>query len=612
MSVQGPWSLHMRSSLKYLVLMLCVFSFVLGGARIDSQPALTHVAVSSLGRLALVKAAEPTASGRQLRINGRLVNGAWQKRRDLIGIVDGAIATQLGVELGSTGTPTKQPVSWFNGINQGMLILPAWRYENNRYVDIASLTHQHGWQVTPDGAVLDLNLPASQIMGIRQGRQTWGDRLVLDLTQAATWQLSPTANNIVVTVDAAIVQSAIAKFKLTPTNSLKNINISSSAQRTTLTLTVADHLHAQVSSLAEPHRLILDIRPDALKAKEILLAEGVQFQQRYVELNKNRFPVYTLSLDSDNSEFSLLPLWAFPSQAQGLKPPDALAEQWQASALVNGGFFNRNNQLPLGALRHNNRWISGPILGRGAIGWDNQGHVVMDRLTLSATVSANNQTYSVDALNSGYVKAGIARYTEDWGAQYTTLIDNEIVITVQNDQVARQRTLGIAGQDTIQIPPGSYLLVLRSFNSAASDFPEGMVVVLNQQVQPSSFEQLPHTLGAGPLLISNSQIVLDAQREAFSDNFSQGKAPRSAIGVTPSGQIKLVTIQDRVGGPGPTLTETAQILKAIGCTEALNLDGGGSSSLYLSGQLVNRYPHTAARINNALGLFANSSTLNRP
>lgn len=612
MSTKGPRSLHLKSSLKYLVLMLCVCGFVLGGAQIDSQPALTKVIASSLGQLALGKAAEPTAMGQQLRINGRLINGAWQKRRELIGIADGAIASQLGVNLGSTGVPSQQPVAWFNSTNQGLLTLPAWRYENHRYVDIAPLVNQHGWQVRTQGAVLDLTLPPSQIMAVRQGRQTWGDRLVLDLNRAAAWQVSPAANSITVTVDAAMDAGAISNFKLTPTNGIKALVISSSGQRTTLTLTVADYLHSHVSTLADSARLVIDIRPDPLEPREILWAEGVQFQQRYIDLNTQRFPVYTLSLDANNPNFSLLPLWAFPDQAPGIKPPTDLATQWQTAAFINGGFFNRNNQLPLGALRYNNQWISGPILGRGVIGWDNQGNIRLDRLALVATVTAGNQTYSIDTLNSGYVKAGIARYTENWGTQYTTLVDNEVVVTIQNNQVVQRRTLGTAGQDTVRIPPEGYLLVLRSFNSAAPAFSPGVAISLNQQSQPSSFDQFPHILGAGPLLMTNGQIVLDAQRESFSRNFIEGRAPRSAIGITPTGQIKLVTIQERVGGRGPTLLETAQILKKLGFTEALNLDGGSSSSLYLSGRLINRHPRTAARINNALGLFANPPNSSRP
>ena len=236
----------------------------------------------------------------------------------------------------------------------------------------------------------------------------------------------------------------------------------------------------------------------------------------------------------------------------------------------------------------------------------------MDRLTLQATAPANNQTFAIYTLNSGYVKAGIARYTENWGSQYTTLIDNEVVVTVQDNQVSQQRTLSTAGQDAIPIPPGGYLLVLRSFNSAAAAFAPGSAVALSQQSQPASFEQFPHTLGAGPLLIQQGRIVLDSQRESFTRNFIEGRAPRSVFGLTANGQIKLVTIQDRVGGRGPTLPETAQILQRLGCTEALNLDGGSSSSLYLSGRLINRHPRTAARINNALGVFLTPASSDPP
>lgn len=605
-------SLHLKSLLKYVAVMLCVCGFVLGGTRLEPQPASTNVVASSIGRLGLAQAAEPTASGQQLRINGRLVNGAWQQRRDLIGIADGAIAAQLGVDLGSTRTPTQQPVAWFIPDNRGLVTLPAWHYQNNRYLDIAPLIRQHGWQVTPQGPVLDLRLPPSQIMGVRQGRQTWGDRLVLDLSRAAAWQVSPATNSITVTVDAAMGEAAISNFKLGPTNSLKGVTIASNAQRTTLTLTVADYLQPHVWSLTQPNRLVIDIRPDALQSREILWADGIQYQQRYVDLGRQRFPVYSVSLDVARPELALLPLLAFPNQAPGTKPPGVLADQWQTTALINGGFFNRNNQLPLGALRYNNRWISGPILGRGAVGWDDQGNVIMDRLTLQATATANNQTFAIDTLNSGYVKAGIARYTENWGSQYTTLIDNEVVVTVEGDQVRQQRTLSTAGQDAIPIPPGGYLLVLRSFNSAASAFAPGSAVTLSQRSQPASFEQFPHTLGAGPLLIQQGRIVLDSQRESFTRNFIEGRAPRSVFGLMANGQIKLVTIQNRVGGRGPTLPETAQILQRLGCTEALNLDGGSSSSLYLSGRLINRHPRTAARINNALGVFLTPASSDPP
>lgn len=605
----------LKSSLKYCALILFTCSFVLGGAHIKSYPILTKSITSSTVPWALVKATEPTASGQQLRINGRLVRGAWQKRRELVGISDGAIANQFGVNLASTRNPNQQPINWFNLPNQGLLNLPAWHDQQYRYLDIAPLIEQHAWQVTPQGTVLDFRLPSSQITAIHQNHQSWGERLVLDLSQAAAWQVSSATNSITITLDAAADKRALSKFvskfkskiQHKPSTPLKDININSNAQRTTLTLTVTSYFYPHVWNLTHPNRLIIDIQPDPLIPKEILWTDGLQFQQRYISVNQDRFPIYTLDLETNHPNISLKPIGASPNRAAGTIPPVELALQWKTTALINGGFFNRNNQLPLGALRSNNHWISGPILGRGAIGWDDHGNIVMDRLTLKATVTANDQTHAIDTLNSGYVQAGIARYTEHWGSHYTTLIDHEIAITVHNNQVIQQRTLGTAGQDTVPIPAAGYLLILRAFNSAASVFSPGTTITLNQQPQPARFSQLPYILGAGPLLINQGKIVLNAEQEGFSHNFITGTAPRSVLGITPNGQTRLITIQNRIGGPGPTLAETAQIAQKLGCTEALNLDGGSSSSLYLSGQLINRSPHTAAHINNALGIFTSST-----
>jgi exopolysaccharide biosynthesis protein len=65
----------------------------------------------------------------------------------------------------------------------------------------------------------------------------------------------------------------------------------------------------------------------------------------------------------------------------------------------------------------------------------------------------------------------------------------------------------------------------------------------------------------------------------------------------------LVTVQNRIGGLGPTLPELAQVMQQLGTVNALNLDGGSSTTLYLGGQLLNRAPRTAARVHNGIGVF---------
>ena len=83
----------------------------------------------------------------------------------------------------------------------------------------------------------------------------------------------------------------------------------------------------------------------------------------------------------------------------------------------------------------------------------------------------------------------------------------------------------------------------------------------------------------------------------------KGQAVRSSICTTPTGNLMIAAVHNRAGGGGPTLAEQAQLMQTMGCINALNLDGGSSTSLYLGGQLLDRSPNTAARVHNGIGIF---------
>ncbi|MBD0302205.1 MAG: phosphodiester glycosidase family protein, partial [Tolypothrix sp. T3-bin4] len=69
------------------------------------------------------------------------------------------------------------------------------------------------------------------------------------------------------------------------------------------------------------------------------------------------------------------------------------------------------------------------------------------------------------------------------------------------------------------------------------------------------------------------------------------------------GTILLVAAHNRLDGAGLTLTEIAQLLQQMGAVNALNLDGGSSTSLYLGGQILDRPQSSAARVHNGIGIF---------
>lgn len=94
-------------------------------------------------------------------------------------------------------------------------------------------------------------------------------------------------------------------------------------------------------------------------------------------------------------------------------------------------------------------------------------------------------------------------------------------------------------------------------------------------------------VGGGPVLLQHGGISITNNQEIkFAGKAIDDKHPRSAMGYTKDGKLIFLVIEGRFPGKaeGATLTQTAQLLKDIGCTEALNLDGGGSSCLLINGK----------------------------
>ncbi len=552
---------------------------------------------------------ESTIQGDRLQVNGRNVNAPWQQWQTpqglRLGISETALIDALGGQLLNSDRPTAQPLHWFTPANQ-QFNLPTRLSSTTRYLDIQPLVQQFGWQTAIAGSTLQLTTPPTQIMGVRQSRQPWGDRLVVELSQPAPWQTISSSQSVQVVVDAAIDPVTLRRFQARPGQFLATAQLqpgTNGTPQTRLTLKWTGRTAARVWSLTDPHRIVIDLRPDALVEQNIQWAPGLRWRQQIHTVGAQSIPTVWLEVNLQQAGLRMQPILPNPTMVAGIASLLQTARQTQVAAAINGGFFNRLRQLPLGAVRVQNRWVSGPILDRGAIAWDDQGNTRFGRLTLRETVvTATGQRLPLTHLNSGFLQAGIARYTADWGSTYTTLSDGEVVVTVQGDRVASLQPLEKAG-GTVAIPANGYLLVLRSNRAAASQFPVGASVQLEQMTEPAAFMQYPYVLGAGPLLLQNQRIVLDARAEGFSPAFVREAAPRSAIAQRADGTILLVTAHRRVDGSSLQLSDMAQLLQHMGAVHALNLDGGSSTTLYLGGRLLDRSPATAARVHNAIGIF---------
>ena len=100
------------------------------------------------------------------------------------------------------------------------------------------------------------------------------------------------------------------------------------------------------------------------------------------------------------------------------------------------------------------------------------------------------------------------------------------------------------------------------------------------------------TLSFGPALIKNGELIQGFNNISIDTNFgnrSISKAnPRTGIGMIAPNHYVFVVVDGRSDeSRGMTLDEFGQLFDSLGATEAYNLDGGGSSTMYFMGRVVN-------------------------
>jgi len=103
-------------------------------------------------------------------------------------------------------------------------------------------------------------------------------------------------------------------------------------------------------------------------------------------------------------------------------------------------------------------------------------------------------------------------------------------------------------------------------------------------------------LCAGPRLLTDGQVTVNARAEGFRDPRVLGSAPRSAVAVRPDGLLLLLTIEKSI-----SLKNLAYVCLHLGATDAMTLDGGSSSGLYANGRTIT---NPARGISTALVVYA--------
>ena len=211
-------------------------------------------------------------------------------------------------------------------------------------------------------------------------------------------------------------------------------------------------------------------------------------------------------------------------------------------------------------------------------------------VNLSETTVNNTQVYVADITlsSSDYLKTAFAQNA--YGTNVTaktsvTAADNDAILAVNGDYYGANSTgyvirNGVVYRDTVRE---------NSNNGDLAIYKDGSFkIIYEDQI---SAEQLVkdgviNLLAFGPALVENGEIAVGKNQEVGQ---AMASNPRTAIGIIDENHYIIVVSDGRTSeSEGLSLYQLAEVMKSYGAKTAYNLDGGGSSTLYFNGQVINK------------------------
>lgn len=417
------------------------------------------------------------------------------------------------------------------------------------------------------------------LSNIRYGDNNTRLRIVLDLSAAANYSVSRENNDTRLVVNLNNIATTLQGAPALRSNAVKDIILGTYGSDTVqLIVDMKAPMEAKVYTMANPHRLVIDIQKEYEEMQPRQIMPGLNYT-RYLRVD-NRGMLTAYVLEADRSKFDLQLVLAGDSIASGRQKLKAIASAHQAVAAINGGYFALDGSL-IGNTRINGQTAGTTYFERTSLGFMPDGTLKLATSQYYGVVEIAGQKAYLSGVNCPRGENNTILYNSLFG-NYTCTNEFGKEYVVQNGKVIA------INQANSFIPTDAQVISVHgTAQDAFAKVRIGDKISIGENFGPE-LDSASTIVGAGPELLRNGQLHVTAVQEQFPSDIAKGKAPRTALGIKADGKIILMVIDGRQSHSiGTTLTETAQLLQKFGAVNGFNLDGGGSSEMVLQGQILN-------------------------
>ncbi|HEY1977942.1 MAG TPA: phosphodiester glycosidase family protein [Candidatus Baltobacteraceae bacterium] len=259
----------------------------------------------------------------------------------------------------------------------------------------------------------------------------------------------------------------------------------------------------------------------------------------------------------------------------------SMAKRTGAVAGINGDYFDiGNTNRPLNIVVRNGQLLQMPRK-RYALAIARDGTAGIDEFGFLGQVQLGDKTISLDAIDQlPAPNGGTAFLTPEFGnvppQDNTTLIALQLIDGTP--PLARYRVTSVA--DNLTAQPAGYYLAVGPGAYGDIDTPNpGDVASVSGDLSPVGLDQLMTAIGGGPLILHNGAWFNDPDGPNGGE-FAK-RIPSSGAAIAPDGTLFLIEVDGRQPSisVGLSRPEFSALMRALGATEGLAFDGGGSSTM---------------------------------
>lgn len=344
------------------------------------------------------------------------------------------------------------------------------------------------------------------------------------------------------------------------------------------------------------------------KSESFPVTRGATYEEKTIFTSKGWQKIHVLKVDlsSDNIDVDTLVGKNGLSKRSSL---NNMVKENGAVAGINGDFFLMSTpSAPIGVQVKDGKLVSSSSnredMAEFRLSFDSLPDIAFSEFQ-GKIVAPDDSFFTIGGINkiSGKLNPNIFIYTPEFGDTTPVQDEDATFIITSNENI-----INICDDKFVQIPSDGIVLMARSngANFIKNNFSIGDTVRLELEVSPD-ISNIKAALGGGAILVQDGTIP-----SKFS-HVIHGVQPRTAIGFTKDRKtLIMVTVDGRqMISRGLTMYEMAELMKNLGAYNALNLDGGGSTTMVVrplaekNTKVINNLSEGTQRlVANGLGIFS--------